>query len=61
MDVMKAIRKRRRIRGDDNRVEKEKLVQRLEPARNQSFVAVVPIVIAAYMVESKYVMSCGQA
>ncbi len=32
-----------------------------EVARNQSFVAEAPTVIAAYMVEPEYVMSCRQA
>jgi len=31
-----------------------------EAARNQSFVAEAPVVIAACSVESEYVMSCGQ-
>ncbi len=32
-----------------------------EAARNQSYVAETPLVIAAYMVEPEYVISCRQA
>ncbi|KPK63658.1 MAG: hypothetical protein AMK73_04985 [Planctomycetes bacterium SM23_32] len=60
MDVFEAIRQRRSIRSyEDREVEEEKLMQVLQAARGQQFVAEAPVVIVACAVEHEHVMPCG--